>query len=1175
MEKVVLDRFVKQLKADVCKHNGRYVFFLGAGCSITSGIPAAGGLTTQWMAKLAEEQGQSPSACIATYDSTNPAMSYGDVLEALFPEDHLRQQEIERICAGASPNFGYCALATLVAHRDFRNNFPSILTTNFDDLIAEAFYRHTTARPLIIDHESLAGFVGTQASTPVVLKIHGDHRLAPRNTKNEFEQLAPALRGAIERLVQDKGIIFVGYSGNDKGVADALGHFDKGRLRRVYWISSGEPGPCLRQFLDKHSAWWVEHRDFDHLMLALQHHFEVGHPDRQRLDDYAKRYVHSLAELTAKALMPEGILRCKDWPKMVSALRSHGLLTPESEIVDKIRATELIINDRDLEHQYGQTKDWKIALERAALYRPELACGDNPRVDAAIATVTRILKEVLDDAPNEVDVIMDYAEFAATYLEGGKEEAIQLCDRALAIDDRCTRASELKKRILPPVPDPATDEPLRSKPATEENMTDNHTNWTPNATDDVVLSMHPLADGAWRRGALPDASALHLRELKVETPPANWHINEARTSPHWTEVEQRIHAQIAELERIPCTRIHVFANGPYALAALLGQQLDERLRRGGRRIVFYQYNPNSGIWEDWGPDRRIPTTRRDEPFFAPCSADAPDTNVGHIVLAFHISRELSREEMGRALAEQGAEQSLVWIDARPAEGVSQQALRDPSSVDRCVHEMDGLVFDTAKKYPKAKIHLFYSGPLAVLMRAAAKFHLLQTDATLYERIASEGGHILVPALDLRGAFRVRMGTAAVANESRSSALPQRGHVTALPEKLQVLAVATEWASRKGGLSTLNRNLCIALARAGHDVACLVPTATNDEQQQAEKSNVRLVVSKATAPEAARLFLKPIHDAVPAPHVVIGHGRVTGDAAQVQARDHFRESILVHFVHTMPNHIEWFKGDGISDDTSRKADERTKFERNLAAQADLVVGVGPRLTTWITDELVTGLGHETTIFRLDPGLNDISPVTRKPTGIHCLLLGRAEDWKLKGFDLALRALQTWPEQPPELVIRGVPRGSAAEFAEWVRSVAPRVNVRPFDYAEDEETIEIDIRKASIVLMPSREEGFGLVGLEAISAAVPVLVSGRSGLGEVLLERGTESAKRAVVQTFSADDDADIAAWQRAIGGVLRNRDAAYADAKCLREELTSVFDWNSAAEKLISEVRMCRQSTTSR
>ncbi|MDP2439406.1 MAG: glycosyltransferase, partial [archaeon] len=42
---------------------------------------------------------------------------------------------------------------------------------------------------------------------------------------------------------------------------------------------------------------------------------------------------------------------------------------------------------------------------------------------------------------------------------------------------------------------------------------------------------------------------------------------------------------------------------------------------------------------------------------------------------------------------------------------------------------------------------------------------------------------------------------------------------------------------------------------------------------------------------------------------------------------------------------------------------------------------------------------------------------------------------------------------------------------------------------------DLHQCSLVLMPSRQEPFGLAGLEALSAGVPVMISRQSGLHRI--------------------------------------------------------------------------------
>lgn len=65
------------------------------------------------------------------------------------------------------------------------------------------------------------------------------------------------------------------------------------------------------------------------------------------------------------------------------------------------------------------------------------------------------------------------------------------------------------------------------------------------------------------------------------------------------------------------------------------------------------------------------------------------------------------------------------------------------------------------------------------------------------------------------------------------------------------------------------------------------------------------------------------------------------------------------------------------------------------------------------------------------------------------------------------------------------------------------------------------KASVLLMPSRTEGFGLVGLEAIALGCPVLISEKSGLAELLQSTpGKDEANRLHVVPVSQDDDKNV-------------------------------------------------------
>ena len=100
---------------------------------------------------------------------------------------------------------------------------------------------------------------------------------------------------------------------------------------------------------------------------------------------------------------------------------------------------------------------------------------------------------------------------------------------------------------------------------------------------------------------------------------------------------------------------------------------------------------------------------------------------------------------------------------------------------------------------------------------------------------------------------------------------------------------------------------------------------------------------------------------------------------------------------------------------------------------------------------------------------------------------------------------------------------------------------------------------IVLLPSKTEGFGLSALKAISAGLPVLVSGNSGIAEALRE--VPNGSQCIV------DSQDPADWARAIK-VVRNkkRNVRLREAKILRGNYLQQFSWEEHCDFLVT--KMC-------
>lgn len=388
---------------------------------------------------------------------------------------------------------------------------------------------------------------------------------------------------------------------------------------------------------------------------------------------------------------------------------------------------------------------------------------------------------------------------------------------------------------------------------------------------------------------------------------------------------------------------------------------------------------------------------------------------------------------------------------------------------------------------------------------------------------------------------------------------------------KVLVVATEWDSRHGGLSTFNRDFCAALADAGAQVVCYLPEANLDEIQRASENGVKIVVAdKITGlKDIALLAQRPTLPDGFMPDVVVGHDRITGPASALLIKEHFTSSKRVLFIHTSPEEIEWHKEERDDSTNAERAAVRKREQLSLSEGCSLVVAVGPRLMKEFSTDL-HGAGNSVPIVEILPGLPEFSrdDAISPPPAIRCLILGRVEDYQLKGLDLAAKALgrvvSNWKDTDhPKLIVRGAPVGTDKELMNRLLedSSPTELDIVVRLYVADETEIRRDLREASLVLMPSKKEGFGLVGLEAIACGVPILISSQSGLADMLRIHVPDLADEWILPV---KEDAG-AKWAERIELRLKARAGAFSRALELREGLSKKLSWNRSVENILNKL----------
>jgi len=432
--------------------------------------------------------------------------------------------------------------------------------------------------------------------------------------------------------------------------------------------------------------------------------------------------------------------------------------------------------------------------------------------------------------------------------------------------------------------------------------------------------------------------------------------------------------------------------------------------------------------------------------------------------------------------------------------------------------------------------------------------------------------------NFKGVDEVLSGTPAsmVAEIRRPAALQIGGK--------RILAVATEWRSGHGGLSTVNRELCIALAKLGHDVACLVLSPSVEEIKHAKAASVRLIAPRKDpyATDAitqlllfSRKDLQGFH-----PEVVVGHDHITGTAARHIAHEY--DVPYIHFIHTLPEEIERHKTRRPQSVLKGAIKGQNQIEQ--CKSADLVVAIGPRIFQQIKGRLSCA---EVPVVEMRPGLNSalighvVDPAL--PRGANCLLIARFEDPVLKGAPLACRMIgkinsswlgKSWTR--PRLILRGFTEDGVDDEIRAIdgyEAAEDYVTCRP--YTEIEDHIASDIYGSTVVLMPSKSEGFGLSALEGIAAGIPALISSESGLAQLLFQADippvvTGIANDWVADVRGPDPDAIIADWASRVEKIVKDPATAFQQAKQLRDGLSSVLSWENSARSLSLEIQKLLQ-----
>ena len=244
------------------KDDGKpFAVLLGAGASRSAGIPTASEMADELaIGFYKREEGQDPPDDLEElWEWAAQSSWYKDREQAWkkkFPnvdesfcryaacmaelKGARRQRYLLECCQRATaPNWAHLFVAQLIAE----DYVDIVLTTNFDDLMRRALLLFPGALPVLCEHAQTANYVLLDMPRPQIVHLHGSAiHYDTSHTPDDVQQLRGNFEHVVTSVLQNRGLLVVGYRGAEPGVMgalqDQLGYFPP--PYRLYWIAHGK-----------------------------------------------------------------------------------------------------------------------------------------------------------------------------------------------------------------------------------------------------------------------------------------------------------------------------------------------------------------------------------------------------------------------------------------------------------------------------------------------------------------------------------------------------------------------------------------------------------------------------------------------------------------------------------------------------------------------------------------------------------------------------------------------------------------------------------------------------------------------------------------------------------------------------------------------------------------------
>ncbi len=326
---------------------------IGAGVSVTAGIPAADGIMKEIKKKFAVEVNR------------NNCKTYQDYMKVLTPDQ--RKKLIEKFVSKSGVNQAHLYLGALVE----AGYVDRILTTNFDPLVIRSLALYNQF-PAVYDFAVSKKYISGKAASLSVFHLNGQiDGFVQLNTDDQFASHTDMLKEVFSDVARNRCWIVVGYSGENDPVFEALEKVDM-HQHKFYWVSYSDKDPkahLLKKILnpkENEYGYYLKGYSADDFFLELAKELKLNMPKIiDKPFSYLKQVVATIKSSSIDGRSVERTKETKGWIDAAIKGFEDGEGFEQIEVArkEKIQMDTLVQKIRDIWINEQYEKVDKIADE--------------------------------------------------------------------------------------------------------------------------------------------------------------------------------------------------------------------------------------------------------------------------------------------------------------------------------------------------------------------------------------------------------------------------------------------------------------------------------------------------------------------------------------------------------------------------------------------------------------------------------------------------------------------------------------------------------------------------------------------------------------------------------------------------------------------------------------------